>query len=184
MVRAQLGVSSWDVLHDALRLNTPLTFGAAVIVVSVAVVFGSFVMGVKPGAGTVANVILVGTFTDAILFMGLLDGIPSANLPTRLAALLIGVMTIAVATALYISAGLGAGPRDSLMLAAARRLLVSTGTSRALIEGSVLIVGALLGGKLGVGTAVFAVAIGPAINISFRLFGMEPTRQLTNRRGR
>lgn len=176
MVRANLGVSSWDVLHDALRLNSSLTFGMAVVVVSVLVLLASSAIGVRPGPGTVANVVLVGVFTDVILMTGVLAGIPNANVVGRLGVLLAGVGAIAVATALYISAGLGAGPRDSLMLGVAKRLRLSTGTSRALIEGSVLIAGGLLGGRVGVGTAVFAVAIGPAMNLSFRLFGMEPPR--------
>lgn len=110
MVRAHLGVSSWDVLHDALHLNTSLTFGAAVVAVSVVVVVASFVMGVKPGPGTIANVILVGAFTDAILLTGLLGGLSPGPLLARVLALLLGVVVIAVGTAMYISAGLGAGP--------------------------------------------------------------------------
>lgn len=177
MVRANLGVSSWDVLHDALRLHTSFSFGAAVVMVSVVVVVGSASMGVKPGPGTIANVLLVGAFTDVILLTGVLDWLPAAYMLTRLAALLVGVLAIALGTAIYIGAGLGAGPRDSLMLAAGRRLQVSTGTSRALIEGSVLAGGAVMGGRVGPGTALFAITIGPAINASFRLFGMEPPRQ-------
>ncbi|MBA2316673.1 MAG: pyridoxamine 5'-phosphate oxidase family protein [Euzebyales bacterium] len=181
MVRAELGVSSWDVLHDAVRLHTPLTFGAAVIVVSVLVLVGSGALGVRPGPGTLANVVLVGAFTDAILRNGVLGGLPSANLPVRFAALLAGVAAIAFGTALYISARLGAGPRDSLMLAAAKRLRVSIGTARGLIEGGVLVAGALLGGTVGVGTAVFAVLIGPAIGIAFGVFRMEPPQRPVRR---
>lgn len=173
MVRADLGVSSWDVLHDALRLHTALSFGGAVIIVSVAVVIASFFLGVKPGAGTIANVLFVGAFTDAILVTGVLDGLPSDGLVIRIAALVAGVLAIALGTALYIGASLGAGPRDSLMLASATRFRVTAGTARAFLEGSVLLLGALLGGAVGIGTAVFVVAIGPAINLSFRAFGME-----------
>ncbi|MDQ3987554.1 MAG: membrane protein [Actinomycetota bacterium] len=173
MVKADLGVSSWDVLHDAFRLHTPLTFGGAVIAVSVAVVVISFVLGVKPGPGTIANVLLVGAFTDAILATGFLDPLGAASLAVRVGGLVAGILAIALGTALYIGASLGAGPRDSLMLAAARRLGVTAGTARAFIEGSVLLVGALLGGSVGIGTAVFVIVIGPAINVSFRAFGME-----------
>lgn len=176
MVRARLGVSSWDVLHDAVRLHTPLSFGAAVIAISVLVLSASYFLGVRPGPGTIANVVLVGAFVDALLFTGALADLGSAGLPARLSGLVVGVIALAFGTALYISAGLGAGPRDSLMIAAANRLGISTGAARALIEGTVLVVGALLGGALGVGTAVFAVLIGPAINGAFRVFGMEPPR--------
>lgn len=176
-VRADLGLSSWDVLHDAFSVHTPLSFGGAVIVVSVAVLLASFVIGVRPGPGTVANVLLVGAFTDALLATQLLEALPSGHTIARVAALITGLGVIAVATALYISAGLGAGPRDGLMVGLAKRLGVSAGTSRALIEGAVVIGGAAMGGNVGVGTALFAIAIGPAIDISFRLFGMQPPRR-------
>lgn len=176
-VRADLGLSSWDVLHDAVRVHSPLTFGGAVIAVSVAVVAGSYVIGVRPGPGTIANVLLVGAFTDSILMTGLLGGLASGHAFARVAALVIGVGVIAIATALYISAGLGAGPRDSLMVGLSERLHLSPGGSRALIEGGVVIGGAAMGGGVGVGTAVFAVTIGPAIDMSFRLFGMRPSRR-------
>lgn len=176
-VRANLGLSSWDVLHDALRLHSDLTLGGAVIAVSVAVVALSSVIGVRPGAGTVANVLLVGAFTDALLMTGLLEKLASGHAVARVAVLIVGVGVIAIATALYISAGLGAGPRDGLMVGFAERLHLSPGTSRTLIEGGVVIGGAALGGSVGVGTAVFAVMIGPAIDISFRLFGMQPRRR-------
>lgn len=183
-VRADLGLSSWDVLHDALRLHSALTFGGAVIVLSIAVVAVSCVLGVEPGAGTVANVLLVGAFTDALLMSGLLGGLPSGYGVARVAALVMGIGVIALATALYISAGLGAGPRDSLMIGLAERLHLSPGTSRALIEGGVVIAGAALGGGVGVGTAIFVFAIGPAIDISFRLFGMQPPRRNEGGRAR
>lgn len=176
-VRAGLGLSSWDVLHDAFSARTPLSFGGAVIAVSFAVLLASLVIGVRPGPGTVVNVLLVGAFTDALLATEVLGALRSATSIARVAALVTGVGVIAVATALYISAGLGAGPRDSLMVGLAKQLRLSPGASRALIEGVVVVGGAAMGGSVGVGTAVFAIAIGPAIDISFRLFGMQPPRR-------
>lgn len=172
MLRANLGLSSWDVLHEAIRGLTPLTFGQAVIGVSILVVVASLLLGVKPGAGTVANVILVGALTDVLLATRVLDDLATTAYLLRLLALVAGIAAIAVGTALYVGADLGAGPRDSLMLAVANWLGRSPGTARAAIEGSVLVVGIALGGAAGVGTLVFAVLIGPAINISFRLLGM------------
>jgi uncharacterized membrane protein YczE len=172
-VRAELGVSSWDVLHDAVRRHTPLTFGAAVVTVSVFVLFLSFLMGVKPGPGTIANVFLVGGFTDVMLRNGFLEGLGSEHIVLRTAAMVGGVVSIALGSALYIGANLGAGPRDSLMLATAKRFGRSPGTARAVIEGTVLVIGAVFGGAVGIGTAVFAILIGPAIDIAFKLFKME-----------
>jgi uncharacterized membrane protein YczE len=173
MVRADLGVSSWDVLHDALHKLTPITFGQAVVAISVLVVLVSSAMGVKPGVGTIANVLFVGVFTDALLLTGLLDDLGSLHLMVRVGALIGGIGAIALGSALYIGANLGAGPRDSLMLATARRFGVTPGRARMVIEGSVLALGAFLGGAVGVGTAIFVVVIGPAIDGAFRLFGMQ-----------
>ena len=195
MVRADLGLSSWDVLHEALRVLSPLTFGQAVIAVSVAVAFASLALGTRLGPGTVANVVLVGAFTDAWLGTALGADLGSSHLVVRLMVLVGGVAGIAFGTALYIGANLGAGPRDSLMLAVAKRVRISPGAARARIELSVLVVGIALGGTAGIGTLVFVLLIGPAINISFRALGMEagphvrsgPTTQVAirlNDRGR
>ena len=182
MLRANLGLSPWDVLHEAIDSLTPLSFGQAVIGVSVLVVIASLALGVKPGPGTLANVILVGAFTDAILATGVLVDLVSTPYPLRLLATVTGIAAIALGTALYVGAELGAGPRDSLMLAVAEWSRRSPGTARAAIEGSILIVGIALGGAAGVGTLLFAVLIGPAINIAFRLLGMYvPPRSATKR---
>jgi uncharacterized membrane protein YczE len=173
MVRAGLGLSPWDVFHDSLHSLTPLTFGQVVIAVSLAVLVGSLLLGVRPGIGTVANAVLVGFFTDVILRSPLLGNLHRAPLPPRIAGMLLGVAAIALGTALYIGAGLGAGPRDALMLGIARRSGRSPGGARSAIEALVLVAGVVLGGSAGVGTVVFVVLIGPAINAAFRLFGMQ-----------
>jgi uncharacterized membrane protein YczE len=184
MVRADLGLSSWDVLHDALARG-PLTFGQSVIVVSLAVVAGSFLLGIKPGPATVANMFLVGAFTDLLLGTPLLDGLPGAAVPLRAGAFGAGVAAIAFGTALYIGANLGAGPRDSLMLAASKRLRTTAGSARTVVEATVLVAGITLGGRAGAGTVAFALLIGPAIDVSFAALGMDsgaPRRHGTVRR--
>lgn len=173
MLRADLGLSAWDVLHDALRRMTPLSFGHVVIVVSVVVLAGGIVLGVRPGFGTIANAILVGVFTDLMLRSSVLDAIGDGALVPRFLALFAGIWGIALGSAAYIGADLGAGPRDALMLGVAKRLRRSTGAARAAIEASVFVVGIALGGSAGVGTVAFVVLIGPTINASFRLFGMD-----------
>ena len=177
MVRASLGLSSWDVLHDALAGLTPLSFGQALIATSVAVVVGSFLLGVRPGPGTLANMVLIGSFTDVLLKTGVLSELDEMALVYRLASLVAGVVGIALGTALYISAELGAGPRDSLMLATSKRIRRSPGTARAIIELTVLVIGVALGGSVGLGTIVFAILIGPAVDVAFRLLPMEPARR-------
>jgi uncharacterized protein len=173
MIRADLGLSSWDVLHDAARRLTPLTFGQAVIVVSVLVVVGSLALGVRPGPGTVANMILIGLFTDAILASDLALHLGSAGPIARTAGLLGGVAAVAFGTALYIGADLGAGPRDSLMLAVGRKARTSPGRARTGIEVTVLMIGAVSGGAVGIGTLAFALLIGPAIDLSFSALRMN-----------
>jgi uncharacterized membrane protein YczE len=184
MVRADLGLSAWDIFHDALRTLTPLTFGQVVIAVSIAVLAGSVALGVRPGPGTIANAVLVGVFTDAILQSAFLHDLAQAEILPQLVATLVGICTIALGTALYISAELGAGPRDALMLGVARRSRRSPGAARSAIEGCVLIAGVILGGTVGIGTLAFVLFIGPAINVSFRLFGMESPSRRNARRAR
>ena len=180
MVRAALGLSAWDVLHDAIRSLTPLTFGQVVIVVSVVVLAASILLDVRPGIGTVANSLLVGVFTDAMLQSPLLQGLAHQRLLPRAVAMVAGIGGIALGSALYIGANLGAGPRDALMLGVAKRSHRSVGAARAAIEGSILVLGIILGGSAGLGTIAFVILIGPAINMSFRLFGMAPPREKRN----
>jgi uncharacterized membrane protein YczE len=171
MVRANLGLSSWDVLHDALAGVAPVTFGGAIVAVSVVVVAVSALLGVLPGPATVANMLLVGTFTDVLLASGALRGLEAGPLGARAVVLLAGVAAIALGTGLYIGAGLGAGPRDSLMLALSERFGTSPGRARSVIELSVLAAGVAAGGRAGLGTVAFALLIGPAIDVAFRLVG-------------
>jgi uncharacterized membrane protein YczE len=177
MIRANLGLSAWDVLHDALGKLTPLTFGQVVVVVSVLVLVISIALHVRPGPGTLANALLVGVFTDAILRLPFPVDVAAGSVPPRLIVMVGGVWGIALGSALYISANLGAGPRDALMLGLAMRIGSSVGAARTGIEAGVLIFGVILGGSVGVGTAAFVILIGPAINISFRFFGMQPPRE-------
>jgi uncharacterized membrane protein YczE len=156
---------------------TPLTFGHVVVAVSIIVVLASIALGVRPDVGTVANAILVGVFTDVFLGWQLLDGLANAPALLRLLVTVLGTAAIALGTALYIGAKLGAGPRDALMLGAAQRFRRSPGAARVVIETGVLAVGIMLGGSVGVGTIAFIVLIGPAINASFRLLGMDPPKR-------
>lgn len=173
MLRANLGLSSWDVLHDAVAGLTSLSFGRVVIGISLLVVLAALTLSVRPGPGTLANVILVGAFTDVILATGALAGLGSDGYPLRLLALAAGIAAVAIGTALYVGAELGAGPRDGLMLAIAKKIKRSPGTARTMIEGAVLVIGIALGGAAGFGTVIFAISIGPAVDVTFGAFGMH-----------
>jgi uncharacterized protein len=183
-LRSGLGVSPWDVLHDGIRQVTPLSFGAATVLVGVVLVAVSLAAGIRPGPGTLANMLAIGVFADAMLATGIAGDLEARPLALRLAAVAAGVVLVALGSALYIGAGLGSGPRDSLMLALSARTRVRVGIVRALIEASVLAVGWLLGGAAGVGTIMFAFGIGPAVELAFRLLRVEPPARPDRRTSR
>jgi len=172
-LRSGLGVSPWDVLHDGIRQVTPLSFGAATVLVGVVLVAVALAAGIRPGPGTLANMVAIGVFADAMLAIGIARDLDAGSLPPRLAAVVAGVGLVALGSALYIGAGLGSGPRDSLMLAISARTRARVDIVRALIEAGVLAVGWLLGGAAGVGTILFAFGIGPAVELAFRLLRVE-----------
>jgi uncharacterized membrane protein YczE len=182
-LRSGLGVAPWDVLHDGIRKVTPLSFGTATILVGVVLVAVALAAGIRPGPGTLANMLAIGLFADAMLATGIAGDLDARPLPLRLAAVAGGVGLVALGTALYIGAGLGSGPRDSLMLALSARTRVRVGVVRALIEGSVLVVGWLLGGAAGVGTVLYAFGIGPAVELAFRLLRVQPPARREPRTG-
>ena len=172
-LRAALGLSPWDVLSDGVRQNTPLTFGQAVILIGFVLVIASLFAGIKPGPGTIANMLLIGLFADLMLNSGIGADLDEAAMGWRVATMLGGILVTGLGSAMYIGAELGAGPRDSLMIAVATRAHWRVGVARAVVEGSALLLGVLLGGSVGIGTLVFALGIGPAVDIAFQLFGME-----------
>ena len=172
-LRAGLGLSPWDVLADGVRRNSPVTFGQAIILIGLVLVLGSLAAGIKPGPGTIANMILIGAFADLMLSTGVAADLDSGALWLRVVVMLGGIAMTGLGSALYIGAGLGAGPRDSLMIAIATRAKIRVGVSRAIIEGLALLAGFLLGGAVGIGTVAFAFGIGPAVDIAFQLFGMD-----------
>lgn len=165
MVRAGLGLDPWDVFHQGLSLKTPMTIGIASAVVGVAVLLAWVPLRNRPGVGTVANVIVIAVTVDA--GMAILPT-PSA-LPVRAAMMVGAVVLNAMSTVLYIGAGLGPGPRDGLMTGLVLRTGLSVRLVRTSIEATVLAVGWLLGGTVGVGTVLYAFGIGPLVQLFVRL---------------
>ena len=172
-LRAALGLSPWDVLADGVRANTPLTFGQAIIAIGLVLVLGSLLAGIKPGPGTIANMLLIGAFADLMLATGVGAALPENSMWLRATVMLGGIAMTGLGSALYIGAGLGAGPRDSLMIAVATRARIRVGAARAILEGMALLLGFMLGGRVGIGTVAFAVGIGPAVDVAFQLFRMD-----------
>ncbi|MCW2814795.1 MAG: hypothetical protein JWN84_2250 [Nocardioides sp.] len=157
MVRGDLGLAPWDVLHSGLIRHVPLTLGQAVVVMSFVVLLLWIPLREMPGIGTVANALVVGLSADATL--ALLDA-PDA-VAARIGLMVGGVLLCGVASALYIGAQLGRGPRDGLMTGLARRTGWSIRLVRTALEVTVVLIGLTLGGVLGVGTVLYALAIGP-----------------------
>lgn len=167
ILESGLGLSPWDVLNQGIADRTPLSFGVANIVVAFGVLMLAWALGARIGPGTVANAVVIGAAVDGLLAVDAVDRLSDASLGPRIGLLVVGIAVIGVGTGLYVGAALGAGPRDSLMLVLARRTGVRIGAVRALLEGSVAVLGFALGGTLGVGTLAFALGIGPAVELAF-----------------
>jgi uncharacterized membrane protein YczE len=157
MVRGDLGLAPWDVMHSGLAAHLPLTLGQAVVLMSFVVLVAWIPLREVPGLGTISNALVIGFSADATL--SLLDR-PSMMV-LRVLLMLGGILLCGLATALYMGAQLGRGPRDGLMTGLARRTGLSLRLVRTLLELSVVVVGLLLGGHLGVGTILYAFALGP-----------------------
>jgi hypothetical protein len=161
MIRAGLGLDPWDVLHQGLAERLPLSFGMVTIVVGALVLLAWIPLRQRPGVGTVSNVIVIGLAVDASLTL-----IPAPDaLALQVAFMLASVGLNGVATAAYIGARLGPGPRDGLMTGLVRRTGRSVRLVRTSIEVTVLAAGWLLGGTVGVGTVVYALGIGPLVHV-------------------
>jgi uncharacterized membrane protein YczE len=169
-IRAALGLDPWDVLHEGLMKITGLTFGTITAIVGALVLFAWIPLRQRPGIGTVSNVLLIAVAVDLSLWILRTP----ASLPGQIGMLLAGVVLNGFATAAYIGARLGPGPRDGLMTGFAARSKYSLRLIRTAIEVTVLAAGWLLGGTVGVGTVVYALAIGPLAQAFLPLVRWQP----------
>jgi uncharacterized membrane protein YczE len=175
MVQSSLGLDPWDVFHEGLTHHVPLTFGQVVIVVGAIVLLLWIPLRQRPGIGTVLNVVIIGLAADA----GIALVYAPEPLWARIALLLVGVVGNGLAGALYIGAELGPGPRDGLWVAIVDRTGVSIRAARTGIEVTVLVTGFLLGGTVGLGTVLYALAIGPLVQL---FLGLLPQHESEGRR--
>nr|WP_258905176.1 hypothetical protein [Actinokineospora sp. UTMC 2448] len=156
-IEAALGLAPWDVLHEALHKLTGLSYGTVTALVSVAVLLCWIPIRQRPGVGTVANIVIISVAVDLTLYL-----LPTPeHLAVRAAMLVAGIVLNGLATAAYIGVRLGPGPRDGLMTGLAARSRFSLRVVRTAIEIVVLVTGWLLGGTVGLGTAAYALLIGP-----------------------
>ncbi|MBD8585681.1 hypothetical protein IFT90_14070 [Frigoribacterium sp. CFBP 8766] len=172
MVRAGIGVAPWDVLTQGIVRQTGLGFGLVVFLTSVLVLLLWIPLRQRPRFGTIANALLVGPFADLGLHV-----LPQQTVWwAQGLTFALGLLLLAAASGLYIGAAFGPGPRDGLMLGLHRRFGVRVGVARTAIEVTVLAIGWLLGGQVGVGTALEAVLIGPMVAFALPLFAPRATR--------
>lgn len=174
ILRAGLGASPWDVLAQGVAKAIGLSFGTATVGVSVVVLLLWLPLRQRLGWGTLANALLVGVFADfGLAFLPASTVLPWAAVLAQCAFLAVGLVLLAFASALYIGAGLGPGPRDGLMTGIVGRTGWPVWLVRSGIEVLATAVGWSLGGTVGIGTAVFAFGIGPLIQLALRVLHVD-----------
>ena len=165
MIRAALGISPWDVLSQGIVLHTGFNYAVVTNVIGALVLLLWIPIRQKPGIGTVVNVLMIGPSIEVGLWL-----LPDVtDLLPRILLLAGGLVTLAIATGLYIGARFGPGPRDGLMTGIHRRTGWPIWAVRTSIELTVLVIGWLLGGNVGLGTLAFALLIGPLVNVTLPL---------------
>jgi uncharacterized membrane protein YczE len=180
LVRAELGVIPWDVLHQGLSRTLGLSMGTVIIAVSLLLLLAWIPLRERPGVGTISNALVIGLVVDATLAI-----VPPVEpLPVRVLLVVAGVLLNAVATAAYIGAHLGPGPRDGLMTGMVRRTGRSIRLVRTSIEATVVALGWLLGGTFGVGTLAYALTIGPLVQVLLPRLSIRPSRDVGDGKSR
>lgn len=166
IVVAAIGVSPWDVLAQGISRQTGLLFGVVTNIVGALVLLLWIPLKQRPGIGTLLNVLIVGSMAQVAIW-----ALPApTSLVHGVGYFAVGLVSLAVASGIYLAADFGAGPRDGLMTGLTTRLGWPIWLSRFVVEGSVLLIGWLMGGGVGIGTLVFAVAIGPLCHVTIPFF--------------
>lgn len=172
LVQGNVGNAPWTVFAQGLSLKTDLPLGVSTFLISVAVLLVWIPLREKPGFGTLANIVLIASFIQIGIFVVPLQ----ASLPMGVLFDLLGILLVGIGSALYITCGLGPGPRDGMMTGIHKRTGIRVGRVRLGIEISVLAVGWLMGGTVGVGTLLFALLIGESIAISLGVLARLTSR--------
>ncbi|WP_243144581.1 YczE/YyaS/YitT family protein [Defluviitalea raffinosedens] len=172
-MKANLGFAPWEVFHYGLGKTIDLTIGTVSILVGLIICLCAVWMGEKIGLGTILNMILIGVFMDLLL---MLSFIPEVNgLIMGIIMIITGLFIISFGSYFYIASGFGAGPRDSLMVALQRKTGLPVGLCRGFLEGTVVLIGWLLGGPVGLGTVLAAFGIGFCIQTVFVIMKFDAT---------
>ena len=170
MKRSDLGLGPWSVLSDGIANQTGQQLGT-IDIISGAFIFMLWIpLGEKPGVGSIANLIVIGLVTNAVLNALA----PATTLIPQFVLCIVGILTIGLGSGFYLSARLGAGPRDGLMMGLVRKTGKSVRLIRTSMEVVVLVAGWLMGGAVGFGTIAFALGIGPVVQFMFKLLNYHP----------
>ena len=171
-IQANIGLAPWEAFSMGVSNLTRLSYGNIVVLTGFVILVADYLLKEKIGFGTILNALLIGKFVDLIQYI---DIVPKmTHFWSGLLMLLTGQFVLCIGSFLYISAALGCGPRDALMVALGKRMpRVPIGVIRAMIEGSVLIVGWLLGAKVGIGTAISVFGIGFTLQFTFRILNFN-----------
>lgn len=173
-VKSHIGVPPWDVFHQGISEHTGLGLGTVLIIVAFFVLLLWIPLRLRPGLGTIMNAVEI----------GLVENIVQSHVPdtkvmaVRILYVVIGMCAISAGSGLYIGAQFGSGPRDGLMLGLNQRFGISVRLARTVVEITVMIIGIFLGGSIGVGTFVFALGIGPMVQVTLRMFRMNTQERL------
>ena len=170
-INANIGLAPWDVFHQGLSKTFGITIGQASIGIGIIIIIINSLFKEKVGWGSLSNMLFIGVFVDILMLNHIIPEFE--NLVLRALMMFSGMFVIGVATYLYISVGLGAGPRDGLMVALTKRTGKSVRLVRNTIETVVVIIGYFLGGTVGVGTLVIALTIGVFVQLAFQLFKFD-----------
>lgn len=170
-INANLGLAPWDVFHQGISNKIGITMGQASIAVGVLLVILNGVLGERLGWGTLCNMVFVGLFLDLLMLNHVIPIFESTIL--SLAMMLLGLFVIGLASYFYIGAGLGAGPRDGLMIVLTKKTGKSVRLIRNSIESSVLVMGYILGGFVGIGTLIMALTTGYFVQFAFKILNFD-----------
>ena len=171
MIQGNLGTSAWAVLEVALAHKLGISIGTMTVLMGFMVLSGALIMREKIGWGTLGNILSIGPWED--LWLSIIPSIKD-NLFLQSGMLLLAIFMMGIASAIYIGVDAGAGPRDSMMLAIKRTTGISIRVARAIVEVTVVTIGWLLGGPVGIGTLVYAILVGPAVQWGFKVFNVHP----------
>ena len=178
ILQSNLGYSPWDVLHQGISKVGHITIGQACIIVGVIVITLDVFLGEQLGSGSIFNIIFIGVFMDVILFSKLIP--LSHNLFIGVPMMFLGLFILGIGCYLYMSTGLGCGPRDALMVALTKKTNLSVMVIRSIIEITVLVIGYFLGGYVGIGTVITAFFTGTFIQYVFKIFDFD-VKSVTHR---